>query len=196
MNSDMKHIIFLGAPGSGKGTQAQLIEEKYGFLHLSTGEVFRKHYANRSAETKKGKKLIDGGNFFSTEIAYQLVSDFLEKHADAKGIVYDGFPRNLEQAMYFTDLLKQRKTRESLVIEFSTNQKELIKRLLERGQASGREDDRSEQIIQRRFELYQEKTEPLVAYYKKQGCLYTINASDDIESVFETTSALINKIIN
>lgn len=189
-NNSKKHIIILGAPGCGKGTQAQLLKQHFGFLHLSTGDLFRQKYAERDKNTRQGKASIDKGGFFSTEIAYEMISDFLEEHKQAKGIVYDGFPRNMEQARYFIENIAP----QPLVIHLYANENKLTERLLLRGSKEHRADDSSTTIIQKRMQLYEELTFPIVSFFEMRGLLYTIDANESIKEIAKNIAALVTQL--
>lgn len=169
----------MGAPGCGKGTQAKEIVKHFGFVHLSTGELFRQKYAQQDENTKAGKVSIDKGGFFSNAIAYQIIQDFIAEHKEAKGIIYDGFPRDLAQANYFlTNICAT-----PIVIELKADEKRLIKRLLRRGMKAHRKDDSSDAIIHHRIELYRDRTYPLVAFFKEKEMLTSYQSEGEIEDI-------------
>ncbi len=177
----------MGAPGCGKGTQAKLIAKEFGYLHLSTGELFRKKYAQQNAETQAGKASIDKGGFFSDEIAYQIIQDFIAENSEAKGIIYDGFPRDLTQAKYFLENIAHN----PIVIALNADEKELEKRLLARGKQSHRADDGSENIIKHRMELYHKLTQPVVHLFEEKEILNSVNGNGSIEEIAERIHALL-----
>lgn len=181
------HIILMGAPGCGKGTQAQKIVEEFGFKHLSTGELFRKKYAQRDAATKAGKASIDKGGFFSDEIAYQVITDFIHEHSNAQGIIFDGFPRDINQTKYFLENI----CATPIVIELKANQEKLINRLLRRGEKDHRIDDSSGDIIHKRMQLYEELTYPAVQFFASKNLLNTYQSEGEIASVAKEIKALI-----
>lgn len=178
MSDSRKHIIIIGAPGTGKGTYACKIGEVFGFKQLSTGELFRAKYAE---ENKKGKASIDKGGFFSTEVAYRIINDFLQEHSEVEGIIYDGFPRNMEQALYFVDKI----CKNPIVIVLELDENILIDRLLNRGKQSHRADDASEQIILKRMELYQELTQPVVDFFRNRQLAHTFSNAGSVDEVAE-----------
>lgn len=183
------HIIIMGAPGSGKGTQAQQIVTHFGFTHLSTGELFRKKYAEQNEATKAGKASIDKGGFFSDEIAYQIIQDFIFENKDAKGIIYDGFPRDLTQASYFLENICQK----PIVIELKADEEKLTKRLLARGARTHRKDDSSDAIIQHRMQLYRQHTYPVVALFEKKELLNSFQSEGKIENVAQKIRELLTE---
>ncbi len=191
MNNVTKHIILMGAPGCGKGTQAEKIVRKFGFQHLSTGELFRKKYANRNEKAKQGKAFIDRGGFFSDEIACQIIQDFIVENPEAKGIVFDGFPRDITQASYFMEYISS----QPIVIELKAEEDKLTERLLNRGMQRHREDDSSETIIKRRLELYQELTFPVVKFFEKKQLLHTVSGEGEIDEIALRIEKLLNSIV-
>lgn len=186
-NNDSKHIILLGAPGCGKGTQAEELAKSFNFSHLSTGNLFREKYALLNKETREGKASIDKGGFFSTEIAYKMITDFLFEYSNAKGIVYDGFPRNMEQALYFIENI----TDKPIVIELVVSECKLVERLLTRGKISQREDDSSNEIIERRMKLYDDLTKPLINFFTEKDLLYTVNGEQNIKKIAKDIALII-----
>ncbi len=189
MKLGQRHIIFIGSPGSGKGTQAQQLAANSGYLHLSTGELFRKKYAGQNKETAAGKASIDKGGFFSDQIAYQILQDFLRENATAKGILYDGFPRDITQAKYFVENICET----PMVIELKANEDELVKRLLLRGKTSHREDDKSEEIIRHRMLLYHKLTAPVLAFFKDKNLVHTILADESVEQIAMKITQLLTE---
>lgn len=180
----------MGAPGCGKGTQAAQIVDYFDFVHLSTGELFREKYAQKGEKNKEGKALIDKGGFFSDEIAFKIIQDFISENKDAKGIIYDGFPRDIVQADYFlTNICAN-----PIVIELKADEEKLIRRLLRRGMKKHRKDDSSDTIIYRRMELYQKRTYPVVELFAEKNLLYTFQSEGDIENVANPIRELLIKV--
>ncbi len=190
----MYNIILFGPPGAGKGTQSELLAEKFGCIHLSTGDVCREEIKQGTPEGLEAKRLIDGGNFFPDELAYKIVQKFLDKHHDAKGIVFDGMPRNTNQIPVFAEMLAKQQGKVDLAIELVADKEELIQRLLKRGETSGRPDDSERSIIEKRLKIYEEVTAPIAAHYKSQGVFYQIDAMGTPAQVLERLAALIRKL--
>lgn len=190
MNKQQFHIVIMGAPGCGKGTQAKQLIEHFDFKHLSTGELFREKYARQNEETKAGKESIDKGGFFSNKIAFQIIHDFITENKKAKGIIYDGFPRDLAQANYFLENI----CNTPIVIELKANEERLIQRLIERRNRENREDDKSEDIIRHRIELYKEKTYPIIEFFSEKNLLHSFQSEGEIEKVANQIKALITSI--
>ncbi len=179
----------MGAPGCGKGTQAQELVQKFGFLHLSTGELFRKKYANKNEKAKQGKASIDKGGFFSDEIAYQIIQDFITENPEAR-IVFDGFPRDITQASYFLEHISA----QPIVIKLEADEEKLLQRLLDRGRQMHREDDSSEAIIRRRLALYHELTVPVIQFFKEKHLLHTVSGEGEIDEIALRIEKLLNTI--
>ncbi|PVX50994.1 adenylate kinase [Balneicella halophila] len=190
MNKRQLHIIIMGAPGCGKGTQAKQIVSNFGFVHLSTGELFRKKYSQKNQETIAFKHAIDKGGFFSDEMAYQIIQDFISENSEVEGIIYDGFPRDIAQAKYF----RKHICTNPIVIELKADEEQLIDRILKRASKKNRKDDQSEKTIQHRMELYRKKTYPVVDLFAKEDLLHTYHSEGKIEKVANQIKELIEKM--
>jgi len=189
----MFNLVIFGPPGAGKGTQSEKILEKYGLTHLSTGDVFR---SNIKGETELGvlaKSYIDRGDLVPDEVTIAMVEDFLTNHSDARGFVFDGFPRTITQGEVLDNMLTDKNTAINIVLALEVVEDELVRRLLERGKISGRSDDQSEDKIRNRFNEYQQKTEPLLQYYEKQGKLVRVHGMGSIDEIFNSLSEAIDK---
>jgi adenylate kinase len=180
----MYNFILFGPPGSGKGTQSQKIIERYGLVHLSTGDLLRKEIAQQTPLGFEAKKLIDAGQLVPDEIVVGLIDQYIEENKQAKGFLFDGFPRTLNQAKILDELLELKKTKVSRVLALEVDDDLLIKRLLNRGKVSGRSDDMNEEIIRNRFNVYHRQTKPVADHYKKQNKIALIPGSGAIEETF------------
>ena len=189
----MVNIIMFGPPGSGKGTQSKLLQEKFNLIHLSTGDVCREEIKFATPEGIEAKRLIDGGNFFPDKLAYRIVEKFLDQHADARGIVYDGIPRHIGQTDHFAEMLAERKGNVDLVIELKVEEEILIQRLLKRGESSGRPDDSGREVIIKRLRIYDNVTAPIADYYKTKGLYYALDGMGSLSEVFERIVALVEQ---
>ena len=188
----MLNIILFGAPGSGKGTQSQLIVEKYGLQHLSTGDVLRAEIKTGSELGKQIDDLISNGNLVPDEMMYGLIEKYiagLSKHS--KGAIFDGYPRTVAQAVALTSLLKKYQM-DALMIDLMVDEQLLIQRLLERGKVSGRADDNLN-TIRHRIAVYHDQTEPRIEYYKKQGVYLEIDGTQAIDKVYADVKASLEK---
>lgn len=187
----MLNIVLFGPPGSGKGTQSKLLQEKFGLIHLSTGDVCREEIKKETPEGLEAKRLIDGGNFFPDALAYRIVEKFLDEHAASKGFIYDGIPRNIGQVPVFANMLEKRNGKVDLVIELKVDEEELIQRLLKRGKSSGRPDDSNREVIEKRLRIYDEITAPIAKLYLSEGIYHEIDAEGSMEEVLAKLSALV-----
>ena len=189
----MKNIVIFGAPGSGKGTQSDMMIEKYGLNHISTGDVLR-------AEIKKGTELgktaasfIDNGQLIPDDLMVSILASVYDSFGDHKGVIFDGFPRTIPQAEALKKMLNERGDKVAAMIELDVPEDELMKRLLLRGQQSGRADD-NEETIKKRLIVYRSQTQPLIEWYKKEGVHYHINGLGDLDRIFADICEVIDKI--
>ena len=179
----MLNIILFGAPGSGKGTQSDFLVKKYGLRHLSTGEILRQEIQSGSDLGKEIDALISKGDLVPDHKMIHLIAHCIDTlPADCKGVIFDGFPRTVEQAEALT-LLMERKKISAIMLELYVSEDEIIKRLLERGKTSGRADDNFE-TIKKRIKIYHEVTEPVSLYYLKQRNYFLINGNSSMEDTF------------
>ena len=187
----MFNIIILGAPGCGKGTQSANIIQKYGFAHISTGEILREEVELHTSIGDVVKKFIDRGFLVPDDIITKEIVVTAMKQVQTKGLLFDGFPRTLFQADYLDGLLVQRESKISLVIQMEVDEDELYHRILNRSKDSQRSDDNLE-TVQNRLEVYYRETHPLIDYYKKQGKLHTVRAMDPVKEVFGKIANIID----
>lgn len=187
----MLNIIICGAPGCGKGTQSELIVEKYNLKHISTGELLRKEIENQTEIGFIADRLISKGNFVPDAMAIGMIINAIEDSPN-KGLLLDGFPRTLEQAIAFETILKERNSKSSVLINLEVTQHELLNRLLDRGKTSGRSDDVLD-TIQKRLRIYHLKTEPMIRYYESFDNSYTINGMGTVNEVFSRISEVLDK---
>jgi adenylate kinase len=180
----MLNVVILGAPGSGKGTQSELISKEFGLEHISTGEVLRSEIENQTQLGIIAGEYINKGHLVPDDLITNLLSKVLDDRKNAKGIILDGFPRTIPQAEALKALLDERGTGISAMLNLEVEEKELINRLLERGERLGRSDDNPE-TIQSRLNVYHQQTAPLVEYYKKEGVLRAIRGAGTVENIFE-----------
>ena len=177
-------IVMLGAPGAGKGTQAQMIAEKFGLPHISTGDIFRANIKNGTELGKKAKAFMDAGQLVPDELTVELLLDRVKADDCAKGYILDGFPRTIPQAEALEQMLADRGTQIDAVVGLEVPEEELIKRILLRGQMSGRSDD-NEETARKRLDTYHNQTSPLKAFYEKQGKYRAINGLGSIDGIFD-----------
>lgn len=187
----MMNLILFGPPGSGKGTQSDKIVERYGLVHLSTGNLLRQEIADKTPLGIEARNFIDKGQLVPDEVVIGMIDSCLEKHHGAKGFLFDGFPRTVAQADALDKLLALKKTNIQKLLSLEVTEEELVRRLLKRGETSGRSDDTDEKIIRQRFEEYEAKTAPVAAYYAKTGKLQKIKGEGSVEDIFNSLSVAI-----
>lgn len=181
----MLNIVLFGPPGAGKGTQSQKLIEKYGLIHLSTGDILRSEIARGTALGMEAKQLMDRGDLVGDDIVIGMIEAKLDANPQANGFIFDGFPRTQAQAIALDDLLQKKGSAISAMLALEVNNEELVKRLLLRGQESGRPDDANEEIIRNRVNEYNNKTLPLKNYYSEQGKFHSINGIGTIDGIFK-----------
>lgn len=177
------NIVLFGAPGSGKGTQAKLIAEKFGFDHVSTGDLFRYEISNKTPLGLKAQEIINRGDLCPDDITLGMLNNHIQKHADSKGFIFDGVPRTIKQAEMLDDKNLFKDLNISMVLYLYVEMEEVEKRILKRAQLENRADDTPE-TVKARVANFFEQTMPLVDYYKNQGKLIQLNGMQDIEHVF------------
>ncbi len=192
----MLNVIIFGPPGSGKGTQSKNIIEKYGITHLSTGDLLRDEIAAKTPLGKEAKIFIDKGQLVPDEIVIGMISTALEESSRKKGFLFDGFPRTTRQAEALDKLLKLYNTEIDVAILLEVDEEELVKRVLKRGETSGRSDDVSEDIIRDRIVEYRSKTAPVADYYRNLNKVKTIKGVGSIEDIFAAISQTIDILRN
>ena len=181
----MYNLILFGPPGSGKGTQSGKLVEKYGLVHLSTGDLLRAEIAKKSPLGVEAKKLIDKGQLVPDEMVVGIIDNCLEENKEAKGFLFDGFPRTVNQAKSLEKLLALRKTGIDSVLFLNVDHDELVKRILNRGKTSGRADDSDEEIVRKRFAIYHRDTEPVANYFNEKNMLRIITGSGSVDETFQ-----------
>ena len=190
----MLNLVLFGPPGAGKGTQSKLLIERYNLVHLSTGDILRGEIAAGTALGLEAKTLMDKGDLVPDEVVISMISSKLDKIPDAKGFIFDGFPRTTAQAEALDTLLVEKGTSISAMLSLKVEDAELIRRLLERGKDSGRADDQNKEIIANRINEYNNKTAPLKAYYDAQNKLSEIEGVGSIADIAEKLNAVIDTL--
>lgn len=189
----MFNLILFGPPGSGKGTQSDKLVEKYGLIHLSTGNLLRKEIAEKTPLGLEAKSFMDNGQLVPDEVVIGMVDSYFDQHKDAKGFLFDGFPRTEAQAEALDKLLKLKKTEIATVLALEVGEDELVKRLLNRGKTSGRSDDTNEEVIRKRFSVYKNETTAVADHYKKAKKFQSIKGEGSIQDIFDAICSTINK---
>ena len=191
----MLNIVIFGAPGSGKGTQSDRIIDRYKLFHISTGDVLRDNIRRGTDLGKIAKGYIDQGQLVPDELIIDILAQVLDENKDkaSEGVIFDGFPRTIPQAEALEQLLADRGTRIDAVVGLEVPEEELIKRILLRGQMSGRADD-NEETARKRLEVYHHQTSPLKAYYEEQGKYRAINGLGSIDDIFGSISDTLDSL--
>ena len=189
----MINLILFGPPGSGKGTQAEFIVKKEKLTHISTGDIFRKNISQQTDLGIRASSYMKKGEYVPDQLTIQLLAHELDSFIDSQGFIFDGFPRTLNQANAFKNLLDQKKMPLSLVISLDVSENELVKRLLNRGVESGREDDQNEDVVRNRIQVYKNQTEVLKTYYADylKDSFFSINGQKSIEDISKDIEAIL-----
>lgn len=186
----MLNIILFGAPGAGKGTQSDLLVEKYNLNHISTGDLLRKEIADETELGKRIKSIMDSGSLVSDDIVVEMIDKAIAN--DKQGILFDGFPRNVAQAETLDKLLEKHGRKLTCMVSLDVPREELIRRMLERAKVSGRSDD-NEETIKNRLKEYEAKTLPVAEYYEGKGLHVKVNGFGAIEDISAAIIAEIEK---
>lgn len=189
----MINIVIFGPPGSGKGTQSQRIIEKHGLTHISTGELLRHEISTGSELGHQVKEIIGSGDLVSDHLIIDVLEKELDRLSDVPGIIFDGFPRTINQAQELKKILNARGAAVSVMLSLEVEHDELIKRLLGRKAVSGRQDDNMT-VIEKRLEVYSERTAPVVEFYRKAGKLSVIDGSGSVDDTFNHINAVVMSI--
>ena len=178
------NVILLGAPGSGKGTQSIILNKKFGFLQLSTGEMIRQNIEDKTELGLKVQTLVNSGEFVNDDTILSMISNRILMKDCKNGFILDGFPRNVNQAKKFDKILKENNKKINIVIELKVIKKILFERIQNRAIEANeaREDDKGE-VLENRIKIYEEQTEPLIPYYKDLGLHYEVNGMKNIDEI-------------
>lgn len=193
----MFNMILFGPPGSGKGTQAERLIQKYSLMHTSTGDLLRNEIAEKTPLGMEAKKFMDKGLLVPDEVVIGMISSKLDENLTNpafKGFIFDGFPRTEAQAEALDKLLDFKKTSVCCVVALIVSEEELMKRLVKRGEVSTRPDDQDPEIIRKRIVEYNQKTAPVAEYYKKRHKYTAINGEQSMDETFLAICKVIDKI--
>jgi adenylate kinase len=190
----MLNLVLFGPPGAGKGTQSQKLIEKYSLIHLSTGDLLRSEIAQGTDLGLEAKKLMDQGSLVPDEVVIGMISHKLDANKDAKGFIFDGFPRTVAQAEALDHLLESKGSAIRVMIALEVQNEELQRRLLERGKESGRPDDANPEVIARRIKEYNDKTTPVAEFYQKQDKFIGVNGIGSIDEIFASICTIVDAL--
>ncbi len=188
----MFNLVLFGPPGSGKGTQSEKLIEKYGLIHLSTGDLLRKEMKAGTPLGNEAKSLIEKGQLVPDEVVVGMISSALDANPGAQGFLFDGFPRTIAQAQALDNLLELKKTAIGAVLFLMVNEDELITRLVGRAQTSGRLDDADPEVQRNRQNVYKNETLPVAGYYQNQDKVSRIEGEGSIDEIFDRLCAVID----
>lgn len=190
----MKNIVIFGAPGSGKGTQSELLIKKYGLGHISTGDVLRAEIKNETELGKTAKAYIDKGQLIPDDLMVSILASVYDGFGkNHEGVIFDGFPRTIPQAEALKAMLAERGHSVAAMIELDVPEDELMTRLIKRGQESGRSDDNAE-TIKKRLDVYHNQTSPLIEWYKKEGIHNHINGLGSLDRIFGDIEKVVDSL--
>lgn len=189
----MKNLVIFGAPGSGKGTQSDLLVAKYGFRHISTGDVLRAEIKQGTELGRTAQQFIDKGQLIPDELMIEILASVYDSLCPCEGVIFDGFPRTIPQAEALKKMLAERGTEVSAVLQLEVPEEMLTERLLNRGKTSGRADDNAE-TIRKRLEVYNSQTAPLAAWYTAEGKLHAIKGYGALEEINAALCKVIDNV--
>ncbi|WP_164108180.1 MULTISPECIES: adenylate kinase [Sphingobacterium] len=190
----MLNLVLFGPPGAGKGTQSEKLISKYNLVHISTGDLFRAHIKNQTDLGKQVSQIIADGNLVPDSITIAMLEEEIKKNPEAKGFIFDGFPRTVAQAEALDQFLVDNDSAISGVIALDVNEEELTQRIAKRQEISGRADDAADKL-KKRIEEYFGKTIHVLPYYEAQNKLSKVNGIGDIDTIFTELSHVIDSYI-
>ncbi len=193
-NSVRTNVILFGPPGSGKGTQAKMLEKKFGLVQVSTGDLFRYELGNNTPLGQEARSYMDKGQLVPDAVTVGMLKNKISQFPDSKGFIFDGFPRTIPQAEALDSLLAESGERVNTLISLDVDDDEIVIRLLERGKTSGRADDANEEVIRKRIAVYKSETEPVYNYYKQQDLSTKIAGVGTIDEINNRLNELIQSI--
>jgi adenylate kinase len=188
----MINLVIFGPPGAGKGTQSEKLIKKYGFVHISTGDLFRWHTKNDTPLGKRVKEIMNSGALVPDEITISMLKEELDKNPDAKGFLFDGFPRTVAQAEALDKFMKDNKTAIHHVVALDVTEQEVRNRIAKRRTTENRADDEEEKLNKRITEYFS-KTIHVLPYYEKQNRLTTVYGIGDVDEIFNKICSVIDK---
>ena len=191
----MFNIVIFGKPGSGKGTQANFLKEKYNLYHISTGDLFRKNISNQTKLGIEAKSYLDNGDLVPDSVTIKMLENEVLSNKEANGYIFDGFPRTLKQAESLDDFLSSINLKINATIALDVNEDELITRLLDRGKTTNRSDDQDIEKIKNRFNEYNTKTSILINFYSKQDKFFSVDGKGSVNDITSRLFGLVDSLI-
>jgi len=191
----MFNIVIFGKPGSGKGTQANFLKEKYNLYHISTGDLFRKNINNQTELGVVAKSFLDNGDLVPDSVTIKMLENEVLSNKEVKGYIFDGFPRTLNQAKSLDAFLNSIKLNINATIALDVNEDELISRLLDRGKITNRSDDQDIEKIKNRFNEYNTKTSILINFYNSQGKFFSVDGKGSVNDITLRLYSLVDRLI-
>ena len=191
----MFSIVIFGKPGSGKGTQANFLKEKYSLYHISTGDLFRKNISNKTKLGIEAKSYLDNGDLVPDSVTIKMLENEVLQNKKVKGYIFDGFPRTLAQAESLDTFLNSINLKINATIALDVDENELITRLLDRGKTTNRSDDQDLEKIKNRFNEYNNKTSILIDFYDKQGKFYSVDGKGSVDDITIRLFDLVESLI-
>jgi len=189
----MFNIVIFGPPGSGKGTQSVRLKEKYGLVHLSTGDILRDAMAKKTPLGVKAQEYMEKGELVPDEDVIGMLMKVLDENMDSNGFIFDGFPRTVKQALFLKENLEKRDTMIYALLTLDVEKEELVKRLIDRGKKTGRSDDELS-VIENRINVYHNQTAPVIEFYKKLDKYYPVAGMGTIDEIFERLCEVIEEV--
>ena len=191
----MFNIVIFGKPGSGKGTQANFLKEKYNLYHISTGDLFRKNISNQTKLGIEAKSYLDNGDLVPDSVTIKMLENEVLSNKEVNGYIFDGFPRTLNQAESLDDFLSSINLKINATIALDVNEDELITRLLDRGKTTNRSDDQDIEKIKNRFNEYNTKTSTLINFYSKQDKFFSVDGKGSVNDITSRLFGLVDSLI-
>lgn len=191
----MINLVLFGKPGAGKGTQAEFLKFKYQLFHISTGDLFRHHISNKTELGKLAKSYMNKGDLVPDQVTIDMLKDAVENNQEAKGFIFDGFPRTTKQAKSLDAFLSEKSMQISATLALEADDDILVERLINRGKTSGRADDQDQGKIRNRFDEYNNKTAPLRAFYTAQGKFHNVDGIGSVEEITQRLTTLIDGLL-
>jgi adenylate kinase len=189
----MLNLILFGPPGSGKGTQAAKLVEKYNLVHISTGDLFRYEMGNNTPLGLEAKRYMNEGKLVPDEVTIGMLKNKVLAHPEAQGFIFDGFPRTITQSEALDHLMAELNQDIASLIALEVNDEEIVQRLLNRGKTSGRADDNDEEVIRKRMTVYRQETTPVFEYYGQQEKSIALNGMGEVDEIFDSLCNEIDK---